>query len=174
MVERIKSVPAGTVIYEQGAPCHSMYVIRSGKVGLYLDYETPHRFALHELSVGMALGEMGLLEEEPRNATAVALTHVELQELSLEEFPDFLAEHPKEAENIIISLSHRLKSVMVELMNAHQMIRDCIEEIGENPVKKATLGERLKKYADLFLDVPKDIPPDLYLNCYFRYHGNFL
>ncbi len=175
MKDKIRKVPAGTVIYEQGTDCHSMFLLREGKVGLYLYFGTPKQFALLEMSrPGSSLGEMGLLEGEPRNATAVALTDCVLVEINEKDFGTFIADHPDETEVMIKDLSHRFKSVMDELKVAQEVIYDCIEEMGERQPKKLSLKERLKRYADLFLEIPPDVPPDLYMSCYTRFHGSML
>ena len=73
----------GDVLYRQGESCDTMYVLGKGRIGLYLGYGTPKEYLLIELSEpGSSLGEMGLLEGEPRNATAVALEDSILSELT--------------------------------------------------------------------------------------------
>ena len=46
----IISVPKGTIIYEQGEPCTTMFVLQSGSVGLYLNWATPKQFQLLEIT----------------------------------------------------------------------------------------------------------------------------
>ncbi len=175
MADKIRHIPQGTVIYQQGDDCNSMYVLRQGKVGLYLAFGTPKQYELLEVSrPGSSLGEMGLLEGEPRNATAVALEDCTLVEIEEAAFGKFIAEHPDEAQLIIKDLSHRFKNVMDELKMAQGVIYDCLAEMGDKPPKKQSLRDRLKRYADLFLEIPPDVPPDLYMSCYSRFHGNML
>ena len=40
--------------------------------------------------------------------------------------------------------------------------------------EKKSLKGRLKRLADILLDVPEDVPPDLYMECYTRNHGNLV
>ncbi|MFA6688087.1 MAG: Crp/Fnr family transcriptional regulator [Sphaerochaetaceae bacterium] len=175
MQDDILKVAEGTVIYEQGTECDSMFLLREGKVGLYLDFGTPKQFALIEMTgPSSSLGEMGLLEGEPRNATAVALTDCTLVEIHTDDFGEFIAAHPDETETIIKDLSHRFKTVMDELKTAQGTIYDFIDELGDRPPKKLSLKERIKRYTDLFLEIPPDVPPDLYMSCYTRFHGSML
>ena len=62
------------VIFRQGESSRCMYRIQSGRVGIFLDYGGAREKRLTELDAGRYFGEMGLLDDEPRSATAVALT----------------------------------------------------------------------------------------------------
>ncbi len=60
MQDDILKVAEGTVIYEQGTECDSMFLLREGKVGLYLDFGTPKQFALIEMTgPSSSLGRWG-------------------------------------------------------------------------------------------------------------------
>ena len=172
----IVEVPKGTVIYEQGAPCSSMFLLRSGKVGLFLNYRTPGQFELVEVNrPGSSLGEMGLFAEDPRNATAVAMTDCVLVEISQEKFPDFIEAHPQETRQMILDLSRRFKAAIEEVKNEQLIIQECLEALKEAQLaKKDTLKERIKRISDFLLDIPKDVPPDLYLSFNSRFHGSML
>lgn len=63
----------GELIFRQGEMGSCMYVIQSGKVGIYLNYGEADQAKLTELSAGQFMGEMGLLDKLPRSATAVSL-----------------------------------------------------------------------------------------------------
>jgi len=172
----IIEVAKDTVIYQQGQECNTMFLLRHGSVALYLNYGTPEQFQLCELShEGASLGEMGLLNDEPRNATAVALTDCVLVEISDNQFPSFIAAHPAETRQIIIDLAVRFRNATNEIRNEQEVIRDCIQALQEEKhQRKESFAERLKRYADFFLEVPPDVPPDLYMSCYNRFHGSML
>ena len=116
---------------------------------------------------------MGLLEGEPRNATAVALEDSTLVELEEAHFQEFLEKHPNLGVKIIKDLAGRFKVVTDELLSAQDVVRTLVGEIESDKNKeKKSIRERLKGIADVLLDVPKDVPPDLYVTCYTRTHGN--
>ncbi|MGE4583672.1 MAG: Crp/Fnr family transcriptional regulator [Sphaerochaeta sp.] len=166
-------VSKGTIIYEQGTPCSTMFLLRSGTVGLYLNYHTPQQFQLFEISKsGSSLGEMGLFDHEPRNATAVALSDCVLVEISQENFPAFIEAHPQETRQIILDLSQRFKMAIQEVKNGQQIIVESLEALKEaQSNKKDTLKERIRKISDYLLDIPQDVPPELYLSFNSRFHG---
>lgn len=171
---KVVNVPKGHVLYHQGDECNTMFVLLSGAMGLYLNYGTKDQFALIVLSdKGASLGEMGLLEGEPRNATAVALADSVLIELEEAHFQEFLEKYPNLGMKMIKDLAGRFKVVTEELQNAQDVVRTIVSELESDKSKeKKSIREKLKGIADVLLDVPKDVPPDLYVTCYTRTHGN--
>lgn len=166
-------VSKGTIIYEQGQACNTMFVLQSGTVGLYLNWATPTQFQLLEISkVGTSLGEMGLFEEDPRNATAIALTDCTLLEISSENFPQFVQEHPDQTISMILELSQRFKMALQEIKASQEIIAESLAALKEaNECKKDTLKDRIKRISDYLLDIPEDVPPELYLSLNSRFHG---
>jgi len=66
------------VIFWQGEPGVGMYIVKSGQVGIFTDYDTPEQKQLACLGQGDFFGEMALLEDDNRSATAVALSESHL------------------------------------------------------------------------------------------------
>lgn len=66
-------IQKGNVIFHQGTTGNTMYVILAGKVQLY-----DHKKPIATLGTGDMLGEMALISEEPRSATAVAAENTHL------------------------------------------------------------------------------------------------
>ncbi|NLZ77054.1 MAG: cyclic nucleotide-binding domain-containing protein [Spirochaetales bacterium] len=166
-------VAKGTIIYEQGQPCSTMFVLQSGTVGLYLNWATPTQFQILEISkVGTMFGEMGLFEKDPRNATAIALTDCTLLEISSESFPEFVREHPEETIDIILDLSQRFKMALQEIKASQEIIAESLAALKEaSESRKDTLKDRIKRISDYLLDIPEDVPPELYLSLNSRFHG---
>ncbi len=74
---------AGSIIFRQGYPSDMAYVIISGKVEIYrehLDGTVEHVAMLEE---GQMFGELGVLDDAPRSASAKAATDVVLQRMPL-------------------------------------------------------------------------------------------
>jgi len=168
MEKQVQKIPEGMVIYEQGKEGDTLGYLICGKVGLFLNYREPEQFALDEMGPGELFGEMGLLNGIKRAVTAVALSDSEVMEISEQELPQFVAEHPDAAVKMLKAMSRRLMGATNEIVNAHQTIREFIDELGDRPVRKESLKERLKRYASFFLEVPADIPPEVYMEYYSR------
>jgi CRP-like cAMP-binding protein len=81
-----RPVKAGAVIFREGDKADGLFIIKSGQVGIRLGNRT-----LAELTVNNIFGEMALIDDAPRSATAVALERVGV-ELNRRGFPK-LAKH---------------------------------------------------------------------------------
>ena len=67
-----RTYKAGQIIFREGQRADCMYVVRTGKVELYLD-EPEGKKSLAVIGVHGLFGEMGLIDNKPRSAHAVAL-----------------------------------------------------------------------------------------------------
>ncbi|MBI5545479.1 MAG: Flp pilus assembly complex ATPase component TadA [Deltaproteobacteria bacterium] len=80
-----RAVKAGTVIFNEGDPGDSMYLIVSGEVSIFLtDKALGLAVELARLGNGQAFGEMALVTGSPRSATVKALEDTKLLVLSRE------------------------------------------------------------------------------------------
>ena len=80
------SVPAGSVIFEQGSRGELVYVIAAGTVQIDRELADGGREHLARLGAGDYFGELGPLLGFPRSATARAETDVELIAYSVQDF----------------------------------------------------------------------------------------
>jgi CRP/FNR family cyclic AMP-dependent transcriptional regulator len=67
-----ETVAAGAVIFREGEPAQSMYVLVSGKVRISRQVPGMGEEALAILDAGQYFGEMGVVEESVRSADAYA------------------------------------------------------------------------------------------------------
>lgn len=101
----------GQMLLRQGDPSDCMHVILSGRVTLERTH--PHmleRVTLAELGPGEVVGEMGLLDGEPRSATVVAIAPTETIELDAVLLNDILRQYPQVSSKLLRILSQRLRS----------------------------------------------------------------
>jgi CRP/FNR family transcriptional regulator, cyclic AMP receptor protein len=96
---------AGTIIFHQGDTANEMFVIKSGQVRIQLGNRT-----LSELAVESIFGEMALIDNEPRSATAVAITDVELVPVSEKQFLFMVGQTPYFALKVMRVLAQRLRA----------------------------------------------------------------
>jgi len=68
-----KTVPAGTVLFKDGESGNQMYVIHSGKVKITKKVGSVEK-TLAILPAGEFFGEMAILNNEPRTASAIDWT----------------------------------------------------------------------------------------------------
>ena len=108
----VVSYPKGTVICREGDLVSCMYDIHWGRVGIYSDYGKPDQVLLTTLAADNFFGEMGMVDNEPRSATAVALdsdTTVEI--IHPEDFAELFEKNPYKVDMILRHLSSRLRKL---------------------------------------------------------------
>ncbi|MEW5909212.1 MAG: cyclic nucleotide-binding domain-containing protein [Thermodesulfobacteriota bacterium] len=99
---------SGSVIFRQGDLGRKLYFIVSGKVQVIRESESiPHLLA--ELGSGDVVGEIALLSDEPRFATAKAVTDIEVYSLHRSDFEVLLKRFPELQESIRKILQARIK-----------------------------------------------------------------
>lgn len=129
--------PAGTSIFREGDPGGIMYVIRSGKVELSIYDEDRQRVVLATFEDGDFFGELSLLDQAPRSATATALTDTEVLVIDRLDLRLLFAEKPDAALDVISALGNRLRQTSdIVRSRAARNANEVIEE-------HLTLGDRL-------------------------------
>jgi len=104
-----KRFAAGQTIFSEGDQSDCAYVIRSGRVEI-LKATAHGMMRLNVLGEGDVLGEMGLLEERPRSATAKALDAVVAEAISPGVFVRLLMTEPKRSMHLLRALFERLRT----------------------------------------------------------------
>jgi hypothetical protein len=105
---------AGETIFQEGDPSDFAYLIWSGHV------EVSKQTALGARRIAILaendfLGEMGVIEDRPRSATAQALDDVVCSVIGKEEFVDQILNRPGEALDLLRVLFDRLRTMNDEL-----------------------------------------------------------
>ena len=98
-----KRLEAGTLVFKEGAPADSFYVVLSGSVKIFVNDPDGKEVVLDTKQAGEYFGEM-MLDHKPRSASVVALEPSEFAVIGREAFRGFLASHPQAAEQLILNL----------------------------------------------------------------------
>jgi CRP-like cAMP-binding protein len=99
----------GQVIFRQGDPGTSLYLIDSGAVKILITTPEGKGLVLRLLAAGDFFGELSLLDGEPRSADAIAQTACDLLLLRREDFLRFLEARPAVAASLLAAVSRRLR-----------------------------------------------------------------
>ena len=100
-----RDVPAGTVIFEEGANGAEMFGILEGEVELRLPNGMVRRLGPDD-----SFGEMAIVDGSPRSATAVAVTDTKLAVLDRHRFLFLVQETPMFALQVMSSIAERLRA----------------------------------------------------------------
>ncbi len=105
-----KRVKKGNVLFSQGEQGSTLYLIIKGKVKVVLIGESGKELVLAILKKGDFLGEMSIIEDEARSATAIALEPTVFLTIDKENFISFLTKNPKAMLGVLKELSKRLRN----------------------------------------------------------------
>lgn len=98
----------GQVIFLEGEPGDEMYIIQEGRVDIVRITEEGKEHALAILKEGDMFGEMALLENKPRSASAIANTDVKLLAVNRENFELMVKTRPELTVKLLHILSNRI------------------------------------------------------------------
>lgn len=99
---------AGAIIVQEGSPGSEMFIIDEGEVEI-VRILGEHERVLTTLGPGDFFGEMSVLENRPRSATARAKVACRLLPIDASTFDALLREHPEVAVRMMRKLSARLR-----------------------------------------------------------------
>jgi hypothetical protein len=112
--KRLRRYADGQVIFKQGDPSHCFYIIRRGAVEILVTKDGAE-ISIARASRGEVLGEMGVIENLPRSATAVARGKTVLYRLERSDLEpsDDTEEHP--AMIVARTLAARLRTTTLQV-----------------------------------------------------------
>ena len=105
------TVPAGRILFDQGAPGDALYVLVSGVVGVSARDHTGMPTRIARLRPPEIFGEMALLSDAPRAATVIALRDTQLLQLTRDAFEAVIAEYPQTLLYVSRILADRLRHI---------------------------------------------------------------
>jgi len=100
-----RRVRAGGIIFREGEQADELFVIKSGYVRIQVGNRT-----MADLTTDNIFGEMALIDSEPRSATAMAITDVELVAISEKQFLFLVSQTPYFALKVMRILVQRLRA----------------------------------------------------------------
>lgn len=103
----------GEVLFEQGQPGDSMYVLRSGMLGVRVRHEDGTETVIDHLAPGGLVGEMALLSGQPRTATVFAVVDSGLIRLTQETVNRLTALRPETADSLEATVAPRLQRLQL-------------------------------------------------------------
>jgi small-conductance mechanosensitive channel/CRP-like cAMP-binding protein len=105
---KLKLFARGENLCREGEAGDSFYVIREGRVGIFVNDSAGHPVRAAQLEAGAFFGEMSLLTGAPRSATVTAETDVEVLYVSKQDFAGLLQANTHLAGKLAAALEQRL------------------------------------------------------------------
>lgn len=137
--EMFVQVPSGQVVFREGDQGSEMYIVESGAIDILR--AARGREPLATLGAGDFFGEMAILEDQPRFATAIARMPTRLLRIDRAAFPGLIASNVEIAIRIMRKLAGRLR---------RSELRHGGSEVTESVVTHRAAAD--------FTPMPKDLP----------------
>jgi CRP-like cAMP-binding protein len=110
-----RRVGRNQVLFRQGEPADSLYIIASGRLRISAADRVGNETVLAFLGAGEVVGEMGLLSDKPRSATAAASTDAELLQLRKTDFDPLFASNLEAMRDLVRAVSRRRQTTQQRL-----------------------------------------------------------
>ena len=121
-ISHLTSFKAGTLISREGEVSDQLYIVRSGSLKI-IKSKNNVKTILSILHAGDIYGEIGLFNQAPRSASAIAREDCELWVIQRSSLKKILSETPEMAYNLLEALSYKLQknSEALSELNAVQV-----------------------------------------------------
>jgi signal transduction histidine kinase len=106
---RILAVGAGEVVFREGDPGDTLYVILSGAVRVSHSNEQGQEVGLATLQAGDTFGELALIDGEPRSARVSTLAPCQFFLLGRDDFLRLLSQSPRMLTGFLVGLSTKIR-----------------------------------------------------------------
>ena len=142
-----RSLPANSVVVNEGDQTNSLYVINSGKVKIYLADENGKEVMLGISGPGEYFGEM-VLDGGPRSASVMTLEPSKFSIIQKEDLEKYLHNHPEVALNIIKHLINRIRALTdnvksLALLDVYGRFRKLLLDLAIEEDGKMVIKEKL-------------------------------
>jgi CRP/FNR family transcriptional regulator, cyclic AMP receptor protein len=109
-----KELPKGTVLFREGDPGKEMYVLQSGKISISKKVRDVEK-VLATLGPGEFFGEMAIISNKPRNATAIVSQDARLLIIDPKTFESMIRSNGEIAVRMIKKLADRLSEADAQI-----------------------------------------------------------
>lgn len=132
----IRTFPRNTLIISEGDDSGSLYVVIDGKLKVYLSDDEGKEVILGFEGAGGCIGEIGLLDSEPRSASVVTMVKSKCLVISKEAFLGCVRNNPDAAVGVILGLTKRVRSLLenvksLALSNVYRRVVGTITNMAE-------------------------------------------
>lgn len=116
-----KNYKADKIIFNEGEPSTAFYLIVKGSVRIYRKISQQKEITFAYLGRGDFFGEQGVVNNEPRSATAITTEDCSLLMIPAKEFRSLVIRNASISFNILKVLSHRLRNTNREISLARSV-----------------------------------------------------
>jgi CRP-like cAMP-binding protein len=143
---KFRQLQQGEVLFSRGDPGDELIIVESGKIAIYIPQPNMPEVgkAIRLFSPGEMLGEMAIIDQKPRSASARAEEPTTIFTLSAEVFYQLLEKNPNMAISAMAGLSDRIRYT-TDFINE---VRAWVNKINVGEYQDATISTSQAKYDD--------------------------
>lgn len=128
---------SGETIFSYGEPGGEIYILRSGRVELFVEADDGERIILAENEHGDVIGELSFLDGGHRTATAIAREDTQALTMHRTRLLEFIDKHPHAAMDLLTVVGRRLRST-------DDLLRTRVSRnVNVEDEERMTLGQRV-------------------------------
>jgi len=128
---------SGNTIFHYGDPGGEIFILRSGRVEVFVESNDGEKIILAENEHGDVIGELSFLDGGPRTATAIAREDTQVLTMHRERLLGFIDKHPHAAMDLLTVVGRRLRTTD-DLLRTRVSRNLNVEE-----QERMTLGQRV-------------------------------
>ena len=144
----LKSFKANEVIVREGDYGDCMYIVKTGRVRISKSVMGEDK-VLAELGSGQFFGELSLINNKDRAASAVAMGDVEVIELDWETFQNNIHQHTGVARQMIRTLARRLDATLEKADNLNYVISERTRDLELKTLEAVRARESAESSSEL-------------------------
>ncbi len=141
---KIESFDSGESIFRVGDSGDSLYIVRRGRVQVFVEDDIGENILTGESGPGDVFGEISMLDGGPRTATAVTVEPSEILLLDRDCLQKLVSAHPHAALDLLTVVGRRLRATD-ELLRMHVSRNANVAE-----AEQLTMGQRIADHVAAF------------------------
>lgn len=110
-------IPAGAILFHEGDPGDGAFIVESGVVELTRNLRGA-TVVIASVPVGQVIGEMALIDNKPRSATARCLTETRVRVIPADDFEARLARADPVLRKVLVRFSGLVRAITDEKVRA--------------------------------------------------------
>jgi diguanylate cyclase (GGDEF)-like protein len=143
-----RSYPAGHLLFREGDPGDELFIIREGKVRISIRLPDGSQRVLRDFGRGDFFGEMAIVENDNRSATAEIMEHSQLYVMKKSDFFGIMHDFP----SIAIKIMYRMSTITTERLHSTSEFLEEMVLWGEEARKRTVTDALTGTYNREFLD----------------------
>jgi CRP/FNR family cyclic AMP-dependent transcriptional regulator len=145
-----RSTTRGSIIMAAGDPTDSLYIILAGRLKVMMSDADGKEVILSILGPGEFFGEMGLIDDNPRSASVVAIEPCELLAITRRDFKKCMTDNAEMAMAVMRGLVRRLREAdrkigSLALLDVYGRVARLLLDMSETVDGQKMVTKRLPK-----------------------------